>query len=67
MSWFNDRSIRTKLFATYFVIIILTGALSLTAISKMGAMSRDAQTLYEDPLVGAVGQADMIFSAAKMQ
>ncbi len=67
MSWFNDRSIRTKLFASYIAVIVLTCALSMTAVSKMGAMSRDAETLYADPLVGAVGQANMIFTAAKMQ
>ena len=67
MAWFNNRSIRTKLFASYITVIVLTCALSLTAISKMGAMSNDASTLYEDPLVGAVGQAGMIFSSAKMQ
>lgn len=67
MAWFNNRSIRTKLFASYSLVIILTCALSLVAISRMNGMSKDAQTLYEDPLVGAVGQANMIFSAAKMQ
>ncbi|MEO8540168.1 MAG: methyl-accepting chemotaxis protein [bacterium] len=67
MSWFNNRSIRTKLFASYITVIVLTIVLSFTAISKMAHMESKARTLYEDPLVGAVGQAQMIFSAAKMQ
>jgi methyl-accepting chemotaxis protein len=66
MSWFNNRSIRTKLFASYSAIILLAGVLCLIAIRDMQSMDSEAQTLYEDPLVGAVGQAQMIFSASEM-
>lgn len=46
-----------KLLAGFTVLVLISGVIGWLAISRMSQLNDGMRTLYEDPMVGAIGMA----------
>ena len=63
MTWFNNRGIQTKLLAIAGLTAIMLGFLAWQVVGTLATLNANTQTLYEDPFLGAIGQAALLDSA----
>ena len=57
MSWFNNLGIQTKLLAVVGVGAAMLAILAWQVISTLDTLDTDTETLYVDPMLGALSQA----------
>ena len=66
-SFYRDLGIQWKLMSAFALIVVVLSITAFQAVRAFSSIGESTQTLYQDPLVGAVGQGKLAIAVDQMR